>query len=308
MKRFFSSLTRQFVLALLAATLTGALTTACQKNEDAYADYSATDEAAITKFLADSSITNAQKQSSGIYFRPLVTNTSAKLATVGANASILFTGQLLDGTVFTSSASNTGGAASFVLGNSAVPTGIQYGVLLMHVGDKADLFIPSALAYGRNGFTGPTGVKVPANTVVRFRVELIDLNFAATDDAIIRKYLIDNNITNFQKQPSGLYYVPGTTNPTGTQATAGKTASVLYTGRRPDNTVFDSSPTNAPISFVVGAGQVIAGWDEGIALMRKGEKGQLLIPSALAYGPSGRGTSIPPNTVLRFEVEVTDVK
>jgi FKBP-type peptidyl-prolyl cis-trans isomerase len=135
-------------------------------------------------------------------------------------------------------------------------------------------------------------------------------DYATIDDAIIRKYIADNNITNAQKTASGLYFVPGTTNPTGAQAVAGKTASVLYTGKLMDGTIFDSSAknNNTPFSFVVGARQVIAGWDEGIALMRKGEKAQLLIPSALAYGARGAGTSIRPNTVIRFDVEVTDVK
>jgi peptidylprolyl isomerase len=133
-------------------------------------------------------------------------------------------------------------------------------------------------------------------------------DYSAIDDAIIQKYLTDNAITNAQKQPSGLYYVPIVSAPNGIQAAAGKTASVLYTGRYIDGRVFDSSidPTK-PFKFVLGGGFVITGWDIGIALMRKGEKGLLLIPSALAYGPKGSGP-IPPNTVLRFEVELTNVQ
>ena len=138
------------------------------------------------------------------------------------------------------------------------------------------------------------------------KVEVKD--YSGIDDDIIKKYIADNAITNAQKQPSGLYYVPIVTAPNGVQATAGKTVSVLYTGRYIDGRVFDSSinPAN-PFRFLLGNGQVIKGWDEGIALMRKGEKGLLMIPSALAYGPSGSG-HIPPNTVLRFEVELTNVQ
>jgi len=135
-------------------------------------------------------------------------------------------------------------------------------------------------------------------------------DFSAIDEAIIKKYITDNAITTAQKQPSGLYYVPVTSVPGAVPATAGRTVSVLYTGRFMDGRVFDASSQhgNTPISFVLGTGRVIKGWDEGIALMRKGEKGQLLIPSALAYGAAGAGSSIPPNTVLRFEVELTDVQ
>ena len=133
---------------------------------------------------------------------------------------------------------------------------------------------------------------------------------AKSDEEIIQNYLISNNITTAQKQPSGLYFLPVLANPAGVRAVATNTVSVLYTGRLMDGTVFDASANNGnvPISFVLGRGEVIAGWDEGIALMRKGEKAQLIIPSALAYGSRGSGRTIPPNAVLRFEVELTNVR
>ncbi len=130
-------------------------------------------------------------------------------------------------------------------------------------------------------------------------------DYSGIDDGIIKKFLADSSITTAQKQPSGLYYVPVVTNTAGVRATVGKTVYVRYVGRFIDGKVFDSSGT-APFAFVLGRGNVIPGWDEGIALMHKGEKAKLLIPSALAYGPSGRG-SIPPYTVLWFDVELMDV-
>ena len=134
-------------------------------------------------------------------------------------------------------------------------------------------------------------------------------DYAAIDEDIIKKYIADNKITNAQRQASGLYFVPLTTEPNAVQAVKGKTVSVIYTGQFMNGTVFDASSKNGntPFSFLLGNGNVIKGWDEGIALMRKGEKALLLIPSALAYGPTGRGT-IPANTVLRFQVELVDVK
>ena len=131
-----------------------------------------------------------------------------------------------------------------------------------------------------------------------------------SDEEQIKKYISDNKITNAQRQPSGLYFVPVVVDTSKARATAGRTVSVLYTGALMDGSVFDASSKrgNVPISFVLGTGRVIKGWDEGIALMRKGEKAQLLIPSALGYGSSGAGSSIPPNAVLRFDVELTDVK
>ena len=134
-------------------------------------------------------------------------------------------------------------------------------------------------------------------------------DYSAIDDAIIQKYLTDNAITTAQKQPSGLYYVPVLTDPNAVRATMGKTVAVLYTGRLMNGTVFDASANhgNTPYSFVLGNHTVIDGWDIGIALMHKGDKGVLLIPSALGYGPYGSG-SIPPNAVIRFEVELVEVR
>ena len=82
--------------------------------------------------------------------------------------------------------------------------------------------------------------------------------------------------------------------------------SVHYTGTLLDGTVFDSSiERNEPIQFILGVGQVIQGWDEGIQLMSKGEKGVLYIPYYLAYGDTGAGI-IPPFATLKFEVELID--
>lgn len=130
-------------------------------------------------------------------------------------------------------------------------------------------------------------------------------DFSGIDEAIIKKYVADSSFTAAQRQSSGLYYVPVLANAAGVRATAGKTVYVRYVGRLLSGRVFDSSGT-APFAFVLGRGRVIAGWEEGIALMRKGEKARLLIPSGMAYGASGAG-SIPPNAVLRFDVELVEV-
>jgi cyclophilin family peptidyl-prolyl cis-trans isomerase len=85
----------------------------------------------------------------------------------------------------------------------------------------------------------------------------------------------------------------------------GDKVKVHYKGMLIDETVFDSSyKRNQPIEFNVGIGQVIPGWDEGIMLLKKGEKAKFVIPSNLGYGEVGAGGVIPPNATLIFEVEL----
>jgi FKBP-type peptidyl-prolyl cis-trans isomerase FkpA len=96
---------------------------------------------------------------------------------------------------------------------------------------------------------------------------------------------------------------------TGAVATPGKTAVVHYTGWLMDGTKFDSSrDRNQPFSFALGAGQVIKGWDEGVAGMKVGGKRTLIVPPSLGYGARGAGNVIPPNATLKFEVELLDVR
>ena len=108
--------------------------------------------------------------------------------------------------------------------------------------------------------------------------------------------------------PDGLKYTDDQVG-TGAEAQAGKTVVVHYTGWLLDGTKFDSSrDRNQPFSFPLGRGQVIKGWDEGVAGMKVGGKRTLIIPPALGYGARGAGGVIPPNATLKFEVELLDVR
>lgn len=136
----------------------------------------------------------------------------------------------------------------------------------------------------------------------------------------IEAYAAEKGLT-VQKTENGLYYVIEREG-TGDATTPGSTMYVNYAGYLVDGTLFDTSwPEIAkannifqegrpyePLSVNVGMGQVIPGWDEGLMLLKKGSKAKFLIPSPLAYGENGAGAMIPANSILIFDVEVTDVQ
>jgi FKBP-type peptidyl-prolyl cis-trans isomerase len=119
---------------------------------------------------------------------------------------------------------------------------------------------------------------------------------------------LDKIASGFKKTESGLRYQI-VQNGNGAKAEKGKTVSVHYKGQLQDGTVFDSSyKRNEPIDFLLGMGQVISGWDEGIQLLKVGDKARFVIPSHLGYGSRGAGGVIPPNATLIFDVELMEVK
>lgn len=131
-----------------------------------------------------------------------------------------------------------------------------------------------------------------------------------TDDKKIQEYLSANNVdmATVTRTNSGLYHQtlePGT----GPKVESGDNVEVHYTGTFLDGTKFDSSFDRNKTFVVepVGAGRVIKGWDEGLKLMRVGEKARLYIPSHLGYGRYPQG-GIPPNAVLIFDIEVISIK
>jgi peptidylprolyl isomerase len=164
------------------------------------------------------------------------------------------------------------------------------------------LIIPSELGYGPRG----AGDAIPPNATLCFEVELID--FMATPKAT--PFNVDGK--KAEKTASGLEYIVLESGK-GAKAEAGKTVSVHYTGYLSENgkcgKKFDSSVERGePIDFPLGQGYVIKGWDEGIGLMKVGDKMRLIIPSNLGYGSAGAGGVIPPNATLIFDVELINVK
>lgn len=119
---------------------------------------------------------------------------------------------------------------------------------------------------------------------------------------------LDKIASGFEKTGSGLRYKVLKSSD-GKKAEKGHMVSVHYEGSLTDGQIFDSSfRRNQPIDFQLGIGQVIPGWDEGIGLLKVGEKARFIIPSHLAYGSAGAGGVIPPNATLIFDVELMEVR
>lgn len=139
-----------------------------------------------------------------------------------------------------------------------------------------------------------------------------------TDDATIQAYLTRHNYTgsSYTRTTSGLYLISVKEGPaTNPLIKTGQKVTINYVGKfigeANDGQIFDNSSTNRTacgcISLTAGAGSVIAGWEEALLLMRQGDRKLLLVPSYLAYGQSASPT-IPANTPLLFDMEVTSVK
>ncbi|MFN5210017.1 MAG: FKBP-type peptidyl-prolyl cis-trans isomerase [Bacteroidota bacterium] len=208
-----------------------------------------------------------------------------------------YTGRLTNDTIFDSSVKR-GQPFSFKLGAGQVIKGWDEGIALLKVGDKARLTIPPNLGYGdRNMGT------IPPNSTLIFEVELLD----AKDPFVPVPYNVSGKDT--LQTASGLKWIRLNENATGLKAEPNKTVSVHYTGYFEDGKIFDSSvERDQPIQFPLGQGRVIKGWDEGIGLLRTGEKARLIIPYQLAYGEAGRPPVIPAKATLIFDVELVDVK
>jgi len=232
---------------------------------------------------------------SGLKYKLLELGTG-KQVLAGDMVTVHYTGTLPDGTKFDSS-KDRNQPFSFKVGGGQVIVGWDEGLRLLNVGDKAILTVPSGLGYGERAVG-----KIPANSTLIFEIEVIETK----SPVIAVPYSIEGK--EVLTTASGLKYVY-IEKGNGPQAENGKTVDVHYTGYLMDGRKFDSSVERGdPISFPLGQGMVIKGWEEGIALMKVGDKMRIIIPSELGYGANGAGSVIPPNSTLIFDVELVGVK
>lgn len=257
---------------------------------------------ADAKIIQDYATANGLKietTKSGLCYVITAQGTGAK-AIKGQKVKVHYKGTTLDGKEFDSSYKRSQ-PFSFKLGGGQVIKGWDEGLALLTMGSKATLLIPSCLAYGKSGAGGGA---IPPNSVLRFDVELID---SPSEQKQIADYIAKNQLKT-QVTPSGLHYII-TKQGTGALPQTGQNVTVHYKGTLLNGAEFDSSyKRNEPFSFNIGMSQVIRGWDEGVALLPVGSIATLIIPSELGYGSRGAGENIPPDSVLKFDIELLGVK
>lgn len=216
----------------------------------------------------------------------------------GNKAIVQYAGYFLDGNKFDASSDHPGAENfDFIIGRHQVIEGWEQGVDGMQVGEKRRIIIPYLLAYGEAG-RPPV---IPAKADLVFDVELVDFEIVTPPMA----YDVSGKDTI--TTASGLKYIK-VKETNGRQVVAGDTVTATYTGFFKDGFVFDSSvERNDSIILIVGKHQVIPGWDEGLQMMKEGEKFRFIIPYKLAYGDAGRPPIIPPKSDLIFDVYMKHV-
>ena len=257
-----------------------------------------------------------QDKETGIYYKFYIQNKDSVQAQTGDAVSLLYQLALKDSILVPMMPIQELVQESFYKGD------VYAAIRMLHVGDSATFILDADTFFHYMGGENPfddkelyftfkmTELMPKAEVDAMMKAQEDQYNAyieqaRAAEDSTMREYIAKNKI-KVAPTASGLYFISKKAGK-GAQAVAGQKVAVHYTGKLLDGTKFDSSyDRNEPIEFRLGQGQVIPGWDEGIAMMREGEKAVLLIPSKLAYGERGNQV-IPPCAPLVFDVELVKV-
>ena len=257
-----------------------------------------------------------KKTENGLLYKFVDRSDNSKAPEVGSFVTLEMTYGTEDSVIFDSQ--KTSQKMEIPMIPSVYKGDLYEGLELMHVGDSA-IFKCNADSVFTKLFRVPNiPPEFDSIDFIYFNIKMLgirseeemkaaqdaEMEMLMNEETVKRNAYLDEHYPNAEPSATGLYYIQ-TKKGSGEKPEKGMKVKVHYTGTFLDGTKFDSSVDRGePFEFPLGENRVIRGWDEGIANMRKGEKGILIIPSSLAYGKGNRG--IPPYSTLVFEVELVD--
>jgi FKBP-type peptidyl-prolyl cis-trans isomerase FkpA len=289
---------RQFFKYAFPVFLSFALFTSCKKEYDTI---DIIDDRNVKEYIQKNNLNVLEYQETGIYYQVVSPGTGPAVEYADMVPAIITT-RSLDGqyvSIDTFSISNRYYNYLGYFNPEAIRLGVKE--VLKKSNGTIRMIIPSRLAFGRNGSSG-----IPGNASLDMTVRVLDVNrLAEYEDFTINKHLQSNSLTGFTKTSTGLYYKiaqPGT----GSPISIDSTIVANYTGKLLNGVVFDKAAGGSEATFPLKS--LVKGWQEAIPLIKQGGTIRVIVPSSLAYGLQGSGSSIPAFSVLDFEINVTDVK
>ena len=289
----------RYTFALIGLTI---LFGSCKKE---YESIQSVDAQKIKDYIKANNITAVEDPDKTGFYYQIIPGIGTDTAKYKYTDSVLYNGvvkSLANGSTYltTSSVANLGTLVGYTEKFTASLTipAIRTVLTKMKRGDAVRIFLPSYLAFGKNG-----SGDIPSNENIDLVITTYaDKNQTALDERLIQKFITDKGLTGMTRDGSGVYYSVSAAGTRPDSTTNFSTITTTYTGRLIDGTVFDS---NTDVSFSLSPGSVIDGWTKTIpGKIGVGGKMRMLIPSALGYKTTGSGT-ISPNSILDFDIEIT---
>ncbi|MEZ0539451.1 FKBP-type peptidyl-prolyl cis-trans isomerase [Fibrella arboris] len=314
---------RYFLLA--ACLVCGVWLTGCQETGETLADRKQREnDAEILQYITAQKVQATQLGTTGAYYVKMLSAPTNQSAQVGDEVRFYVMSSRLDGTILDSTdgvhpatytyGTNPVRSGALLYGSylyNTVTNGIFLGLTVAREGEKVAVLVPSSLDAGRQGT-----LLLPQYSPIRYDIRVVSIR---TEEEQIVDYINANKLVVSDTLGGGIRIVKIRANPDSALIKVGETASIQYTGKLLDGTVFDtnvptaaaiaSDPTSATVGYAVTVGQssVISGWTLALQKVRRGEKFFLIIPSWQAYGATGSGTIITPYKPLVFEMDVLRV-
>lgn len=267
----------------------------CLESESEFEKQIDFEEKLLNDHFQQNNIT-ATRDNSGIYYQVLEENSNGTPVEEGDVVAIRYVMRTLNGKMVDSlSAQQETDTAIYFqhIGGAVYPEGINLGVRLMNEGEKFRFYFPSYRAF--NQFSYKT--LLPSESLLVTDIEVIKVESAddvkARENEQIKNYIAEHALEGVTEQSNGIFYQK-LDDGSGELVKSGQEVEISYKGYYLNNEVFDESEANQPIKFPVDYSNVIKGLQEGMKLMKKGEKGRIFVPSHLAYGA---GVQVVPEVV-----------